>query len=231
MNAGTGEDSTNYFYSFPSNRIELWFLLESERFLHPVFREFYKERDVVREERRMRVESSPQGKLVEALLATAFEAHPYRVDAGRMGQRHRKFPASGSRDVLQDLLHAGQHHHRHRGRRESRGGAEAGREIFRAIAHAVRCRRWCAPSSRSRKAKSAWRSNRPRSRSWRSPTSVPISYSKDDAALDVLSDVLSGGRTGIIYKELVRDKKIALAAGSAADTFPAENIRRCSCFS
>ena len=53
--------------AFPSNRMELWFLLESERFLHPVFREFYKERDVVREERRMRVESSPQGKLMEAL--------------------------------------------------------------------------------------------------------------------------------------------------------------------
>src|SRR3984885_15216290 len=78
MNAGTGEDSTNFYYSFPSNKIELWFLLESERFLHPVFREFYKERDVVREERRMRVESSPQGLLVEGLLATAFEAHPYR---------------------------------------------------------------------------------------------------------------------------------------------------------
>src|SRR6202023_1374854 len=79
LNAGTAEDSTNYYYSFPSNKMELWFLLESERFLQPVFREFYKERDVVREERRMRVESSPQGKLVEALLATAFEAHPYRV--------------------------------------------------------------------------------------------------------------------------------------------------------
>src|SRR5579883_1545783 len=78
MNAATAEDSTNYFYSFPSNKIELWFLVESERFLQPVFREFYKERDVVREERRMRIESSPQGKLVEALLATAFEAHPYR---------------------------------------------------------------------------------------------------------------------------------------------------------
>ena len=56
-----GEDSTEYFYSLPSNRIELWFLLESQRFLHPVFREFYKERDVVMEERRMRVESNPQG--------------------------------------------------------------------------------------------------------------------------------------------------------------------------
>ena len=107
MNASTGEDSTNYFYSFPANRIELWFLLESARFLHPVFREFYKERDVVREERRMRVESSPQGKLVEALLATAFAAHPYRDDAGRLGQRHREFPRAGGRAVLQKILCAG----------------------------------------------------------------------------------------------------------------------------
>src|SRR5580692_12348805 len=82
LNAGTAEDSTNYYYSFPANRLELWFLLESERFLHPVFREFYKERDVVREERRMRVESSPQGKLVEMLLATAIAAHPYRSMPG-----------------------------------------------------------------------------------------------------------------------------------------------------
>src|ERR1700676_4320681 len=78
MNAGTQEDSTNYFYNFPKNRLELWFLLESQRFYDPVFREFYKEREVVREERRMRVESSPQGMLVEALLASAFAAHPYR---------------------------------------------------------------------------------------------------------------------------------------------------------
>src|SRR5205823_4233292 len=78
MNAGTSEDSTNYFYNFPRNRLELWFLLESQRFYEPVFREFYKERDVVREERRMRIESSPQGKLVEMLLATAFAAHPDR---------------------------------------------------------------------------------------------------------------------------------------------------------
>src|SRR5258706_11452434 len=81
LNAGTGEDSTNFYYSFPANRLELWFLLESERFLHPVYREFYKERDVVREERRMRIESSPQGQLVEGLQATAFAAHPYRVTA------------------------------------------------------------------------------------------------------------------------------------------------------
>lgn len=77
VNAGTGSDSTVYFYSMPSNRVELWAYLDSERFLHPVFREFYKERDVVHEERRMRTESNPVGRLVEQTLATAFTAHPY----------------------------------------------------------------------------------------------------------------------------------------------------------
>ena len=72
-------DSTEYFYSLPSNRMELWFLLESQRFIQPVFREFYKERDVVMEEYRMRVESEPQGKLLQTFLATAFAAFPYRI--------------------------------------------------------------------------------------------------------------------------------------------------------
>src|ERR1043166_5412219 len=77
VNAFTASDETVYFYSLPSNRVELWAYLESERFLHPVFREFYKERDVVFEERRMRTESSPFGRLFEQELAAAFTAHPY----------------------------------------------------------------------------------------------------------------------------------------------------------
>jgi len=77
VNAGTNTDSTVYFYSLPSNRVELWAYLDSERFLHPVFREFYKEREVVHEERRMRTESSPVGRLIEQALASAFTAHPY----------------------------------------------------------------------------------------------------------------------------------------------------------
>ncbi len=77
MNAFTAMDETVYFYSLPANRLELWAYLESERFLHPVFREFYKERDVVYEERRLRYESSPFGRLLEQFLPTAFAAHPY----------------------------------------------------------------------------------------------------------------------------------------------------------
>src|SRR6266849_431081 len=75
MNAFTAQDETAYFYSLPANRFELWAFLESDRFLHPVFREFYKERDVVMEERRMRTESSPFGRLFEQFLAAAFTAH------------------------------------------------------------------------------------------------------------------------------------------------------------
>src|SRR5216683_4077820 len=77
LNANTDLDETIYFYSFPENRLELWAYLESERFIHPVMREFYKERDVVMEERRMRTDSSPQGRLLEQFLAAAFVAHPY----------------------------------------------------------------------------------------------------------------------------------------------------------
>src|SRR5260221_9254142 len=77
MNANTSEDETAYHYALPENRLELWAYLESERFLHPVMREFYKERNVVIEERRLRTDSNPTGRLLEQFNAEAFEAHPY----------------------------------------------------------------------------------------------------------------------------------------------------------
>src|SRR5215831_313563 len=76
MNASTTNEETVYNYSFPSNQVELWAYLESERFLHPVLREFYKERDVVHEERRLG-ESQPFSRLLEQFAATAYLAHPY----------------------------------------------------------------------------------------------------------------------------------------------------------
>jgi predicted Zn-dependent peptidase len=78
LNASTGEDNTNYFYSLPSNKVSLWALLEGDRMTYPVFREFYKERDVVIEERRLRNESTPRGRLRDETSHAAFVAHPYR---------------------------------------------------------------------------------------------------------------------------------------------------------
>ncbi len=79
LNATTSSEATKYFYSFPSNKLKLWMSLESERFLEPVVRrEFYKEKDVILEERRMRVDNSPIGMMVENLMDTAFTVHPYK---------------------------------------------------------------------------------------------------------------------------------------------------------
>ncbi|MBD0337507.1 MAG: insulinase family protein, partial [Cyanobacteria bacterium Co-bin13] len=78
LNATTAADATRYFYSLPANKLELWMSLESERFLEPVFREFYEEKNVILEERRMRVDNSPIGRMVEEFLEAAFETHPYR---------------------------------------------------------------------------------------------------------------------------------------------------------
>jgi predicted Zn-dependent peptidase len=80
MNATTNWDSTVYFVTVPANKLELWFWMESDRLLQPVFREFYAERDVVQEERRMRVESTPTGPFDEQLNAMFWTSHPYKWD-------------------------------------------------------------------------------------------------------------------------------------------------------
>ncbi|MCH8334055.1 insulinase family protein [Candidatus Sumerlaeota bacterium] len=77
MNAGTSEDSTVYFVQVPANKLELWFWLESDRLLHPVFREFYAERDVVHEERRRSTDSTPTGKFREQFESMFWQASPY----------------------------------------------------------------------------------------------------------------------------------------------------------
>ncbi len=77
LNAGTMQDATIYFITVPANKLELWFWMESERLLNPVFREFYSERDVVREERRMRVESNPTAKFEEQFDSMFWASLPY----------------------------------------------------------------------------------------------------------------------------------------------------------
>ena len=77
FNASTGRDVTSYTVSLPANRLPLWIAIESDRMAHPVMREFYKERQVVLEERLRSVETHPGGKLAEAFYSAAFVAHPY----------------------------------------------------------------------------------------------------------------------------------------------------------
>jgi predicted Zn-dependent peptidase len=77
LNAETSQDYTVYFINVPANKLELWFWMESDRLLNPVFREFYSERDVVHEERRMRTDSTPTGKFNEEFSAMFWTSSPY----------------------------------------------------------------------------------------------------------------------------------------------------------
>ncbi len=77
LNASTGKDLTRYVINLPANRLPLWAAIEADRMANPVLREFYKERGVVMEERRMRNDDSPNGLLFETFTSAAFRAHPY----------------------------------------------------------------------------------------------------------------------------------------------------------
>jgi predicted Zn-dependent peptidase len=77
MNAGTSNDFTVYFINVPANKLELWFWMESDRLFKPVFREFYSERDVVHEERRLRTDSTPTGKFNELYDSMFWQSSPY----------------------------------------------------------------------------------------------------------------------------------------------------------
>jgi predicted Zn-dependent peptidase len=218
MNAGTGEDSTDYFYNFPANRVELWFYLESARFLHPVYREFYKERDVVREERRMRIESDPQGKLMEAMLATAIAAHPYRNMPGgwasdienlRVKDAEKFFdtyyvPGNITIGIVGDVVPA---------RIKTLAEEYFGRLQKRPLPDPIQT---IEPVQEGVKHVDVASPAQPMEFV---AYHRPSQYDKDDPVFDVISSLLSGGRTSIMYRDLVRDKKIALAAG-AESQFP-----------
>ena len=97
LNASTSSDETRYVVSLPSNQVELWCAMEAERFADPVLREFYQEREAVLEERNMRVESNPYGKLLDALRREAFEVHPYGTPVMGYERDIRAHTAEGAR--------------------------------------------------------------------------------------------------------------------------------------
>ncbi|MGO4919329.1 M16 family metallopeptidase [Maribacter spongiicola] len=79
-NATTDEDRTYYYEVFPSNNLELGLWLESERMLHPVINQkgVDTQNEVVKEEKRLRVDNSPYGKFIENIKKNLFKNHPYK---------------------------------------------------------------------------------------------------------------------------------------------------------
>eukprot|EP00884_Botryococcus_braunii_P004739 jgi/Botrbrau1/14266/Bobra.113_2s0012.1 len=99
LNATTSHDATKYYMSLPSNKLELWFALEAERFQAPVFRQLYMEKQVVAEERRMRIDNSPLGKFQEQFQGAAL-SNNYRRPRHRVSAGHRFPGAPRARRVL-----------------------------------------------------------------------------------------------------------------------------------
>lgn len=211
INASTSEDSTQYFWSMPSNRLELWAYLESQRIAHPVQREFYKERDVVQEERRMRTDSNPIGRMVEQFLATAYVAHPYgrsgvgweseisQVSATEAEAFHKKYyvPSNIVIAVVGNL--------------KASQTMPILERYFSKIPSApkptpmttVEPPQFAEKSVVIREATQPFYIEGYHRPDYRDP---------DDSVYDAITDIFSNGRTARLYRSLVRDQKIAAEA-------------------
>jgi predicted Zn-dependent peptidase len=220
MNAFTAEDITAYFFSLPSNRFELWAFMESERFRNPVFRQFYKERDVVMEERRMRTESTPIGRLLEQFLSTAFMAHPYGVpgigwpsdlrsfsatDAAAFARKYY-VPANLTVAIVGDVnpAEAWPIIDKYFGRLPKAPAAEPLRTV--------------EPPQIAERMVTLHETAQPL---YIEGYHRPAATDPDNATYDVISMLMSSGRTSRLYKTLVRDKKIA-AVAAGFNGFPGE---------
>jgi predicted Zn-dependent peptidase len=218
MNAFTQADETVYFFSMPSNRLELWAYLESERFRDPVFREFYKERDVVMEERRMRTESAPIGRLLEQFGSTAFLAHPYHngvigwpsdltafsaTDAAAFFKKYY-VPSNLVVAVVGDVKAADAMPllEKYFGRLPKAPTPEPLRTI--------------EPQQKAERTVVLHEQAQP---VYLEGYHRPAVTDPDDAVYDVMEVLLSEGRTSRMYRSLVRDKKIAVNA-AGGNGFP-----------
>jgi predicted Zn-dependent peptidase len=208
LNAFTNEDETAYHYSMPTNRLELWAYMESERFLHPVMREFYKERNVVIEERRMRTDSNPIGRLLEQFITAAYQAHQYhRPTIGWMSDLN-SFSATEALDffhtyyIPSNMVVA------------VVGDVKASEAMPIIEKYFGRIKSVEKPDERTTTEPPQNSERRVVLHEVSQPVYLegyhrPDYRSKDDAVYDSIADLVSNGRTSRLYRALVRDKKLA----------------------
>jgi len=213
LNASTGKDVTRYYLSLPSNRLELWAWLESDRLLDPVLREFYSERDVVCEEHRLGIETQPTGRLRQDFMATAFIAHPARYSVvgwmsdlqtvtRPMAEKFREtyyVPANAAVALVGDLDVE---------RCKKMADRYFGRLPARPLPPPIHT---IEPEQRGERRVVV---------EWDAKPSLVIGWHKchpldaDEAVFDVIDAVLSRGRTARFYKAIVRDRRLATAVRS-----------------
>jgi predicted Zn-dependent peptidase len=213
LNAFTAADETGFFYSLPANKTELFAFLESERFYRPVFREFYKERDVVFEERRGRTESTPVGRLVEQFVAASFVAHPYHHPTIGYASDLQAFTLTDAESFFRanyapaNLITAvvGDIH------------AKELIPLLDRYFDRIPARPKPQPLRTVEPPQVAEKSvviEDPAQPFYLEAYHKPASTDPDQAVYEAIDDILSGGRTSRLYRALVRDQKIAVQVQS-----------------
>jgi len=223
VNAYTSCDATQYINYLPSNKLEFWMAMTSDRFLNPIFREFYKERDVIMEERRLGVETQPLGKLVEDFLAAAFKAHPYHHEVvGHMSDLQ-----SITRRDVEDYF---KKYYSPSNLTVGVVGDVKADEVFKlADTYFSRIPSGPRPEPIRTKEPEQWGERRVAVSAKSQPYflmgyHIPDSKHKDSRVLKALANILGQGRSSRFYTTLVKDRKIAVAAqsfsGFPGDKFP-----------
>lgn len=216
LNAGTSEDFTIYFVQLPSNKLELFFWLESDRMANGVMREFYVERDNVREERRLRTESTPTGKLDEAFDALFWQSHPYGVPVLGWASEVESITAQDVRDFYK-IYYAPNN-----ARLVLVGDFDSDKVVELAKRYFGRIPRGTTPPAPIITEEPKPIAERRLHGEADTNPQVSIRYHtvamghSDEAALDVLAQLLSG-KTGRLYKRLVTKEEAAIGQPFASN--------------
>lgn len=217
FNASTGRDVTSYVVSLPANRLPLWVAIESDRMARTVLREFYKEREVVLEERRRSVETNPGGKLIEAFLSAAFVAHPYGYPTLGWPSDVRNLSATETARFFKT-------HYIPSNIIISLVGDFKPAEVIPLLEKTFGAIPSGPPPPRVVTAEPAQLGERRIEVEEDANPQVIIGYHKpaldhpDDPVFDVIDALLSMGRTSRLYKKLVEEKKIAVGVGTNSGT-------------
>lgn len=213
FNAYTDNDATQYINSLPSNKLEFWMIMTSDRFLNPVFREFYKEKDVVMEERRLGVETRPNGKLFEDFMAAAFKAHPYHHSVvGHMSDLER-ITRKDVRDYFEKYYCPGN-------LTAAVVGDVRAEEVFKlAELYFGRIPSGPKPAPLRTKEPEQWGERKITVEVKAQPMLLmgyhrPAVTHEDNAALEALANIIGQGRSSRLYTVLVKEKKAAAYCSS-----------------
>jgi zinc protease len=217
-NANTTEDRTYYYEVFPSNNLELGLWMESERLMHPVINQIGvdTQNEVVKEEKRLRYDNSPYGQLIPEVKKNMFKNHPYRwttigsmdhLDAAKLEEFqafNKKFyiPNNAVLVVAGDISNLSQ---TKEWIQKYFGSIPKGTPVTRQtfveepITKTIRARYEDA-NIQKEMVVAAYR--------------TPSMKTRDARVLDMISTILSDGKSSRLYKKIVDDKKMALQIGA-----------------